>query len=151
MIIAEQIKSILSDQVSGYRTLLDVLQRERACLLRMNAAEVEDLSKEKDTIVLKLRLLEEERIRLVDAFAAQQNIDAKATFQRLAEVTGDDAFQRLRLQLISLLQSITELNSFNRVLIERSAAVVKNALNFLGSCGLAVPASHKGALLSREA
>jgi flagellar biosynthesis/type III secretory pathway chaperone len=151
MTTAETIRSILIEQVNGYRTLLDILQRERACLLRLNALEVETLSKEKDTIVLKLRLLEEERIRLVSAFVAEQAIAEEAIFTRLDEVTGDDSFQRLRLQLISLLQGITELNGFNRILIERSASVVKNALNFLGSFGLAVPPSHKGALLSREA
>lgn len=147
---AETIRSILVEQVNGYRTLLDVLQRERACLLRLNALEVENLSKEKDTIVLKLKLLEEERVRLVKVFVSEQSIADKDTFTRLTEVTGDESFQQLRLQLISLLQGITELNGFNRVLIERSASVVKNALNFLGSFGL-VPASHKGALLSREA
>lgn len=148
---ASAIKAILSEQVEGYRVLLDILQRERACLLRINAEEVETLSKEKDTIVLKLKLLEEERIRLVASFVAEQAIDDAAAFKRLTEITGDDSYQRLRLQLISLLQSISELNNFNRVLIERSASIVKNALTFLGSFGLATPASSKGALLSREA
>lgn len=149
---ADAIKSILTEQVNSYRTLLGILQRERACLLHLNAQGVETLSKEKDTIVLKLRLLEEERIRLVRAFAKDYDIAEEAAFKKLSEIAaGDDSFHRLRLQLISLLQGITELNGFNRVLIVRSAGVVKNALNFLGSFGIAAPAAQKGALLSREA
>ncbi len=144
------IKAILTDQVAGYRALLDILQREREHLVRFNAVEVENLSKEKDTAVLKLRLLEEERVRLVRSFAAEQNIDERNAFPALIRLTGDDSFQRLRLQLISLLQSISELNGFNRILIERSAVVVKNALTFLGSFGLDA-ASRRGSLLSREA
>ncbi len=151
MSTAEHIKAILTEQVDGYRTLLDTLRRERECLLHFNAPEVEDLSKEKDTVVLKLKLLEEERVRLVRSFAAEQAVEEKAAFEALGRVTGDDSFQRLRLQLISLLQSITELNGFNRVLIERSVTVVKNALNFLGSIGATVQSNKSGALLSRKA
>ncbi|HYA85699.1 MAG TPA: flagellar protein FlgN [Nitrospirota bacterium] len=146
----ENIKTILTEQVSGYRTLLDILQRERECLLHFNAPEVETLSKEKDTVVLKLKLLEEERIRLVKSFVAEHDVDEQAAFQTLSRVTGDHSFQRLRMQLISLLQSITELNGFNRVLIERSVTVVKNALNFLGSIGVTVQSSKSGSRLTRE-
>ncbi len=148
---AANIKAILVEQVEGYRELMKILQRERESLVHFNAKNVESLSKEKDTVVLKLRLLEEERIRLVGAFAADEAIAEEDAFRRLVEQAGDDSFQRLRLQLISLLQGIMELNGFNRILIERSAAVVKNALNFLGSVGVAAPATGKGAMLSREA
>jgi flagellar biosynthesis/type III secretory pathway chaperone len=150
MNLAESIKSILSEQVAGYRTLLEVLQRERSCLVHVDPAGVEALSKEKDTIVLKLRLLEEERIRLVTAFARSLGIDEKSALEKLAEVTGDSDFRRLRLQLISLLQGIMELNDFNRVLIERSSAVIKNALGFLGSLGVNLQGNSRGALLSKE-
>lgn len=150
MSIVANIKSILSEQVAAYRTLIDILQRERECLVRFNPAGVETLSKEKDTIVLKLRLLEEERSRLVRAFAASHAIGEQAAFQKLVEVSGDDTFPGLRLQLTSLLQGIQELNGFNRVLIERSSSVVRNALSFLGSLGVKVNTNQTGAHFSRE-
>jgi hypothetical protein len=112
---------------------------------------VEALSKEKDTVVLTLRLLEEERLRLVQVFIKEHGIAEQDAFRKLSELSGDDSFQSIRTQLVSLLQGIVELNSVNRVLIDRSASIVKNALNFLGSAGIAAPAAHKGALLSREA
>lgn len=147
----QNIKNILSEQVGGYRTLRDVLRREREYLVRFNAPGVEALSKEKDTVVLQLRLLEEERIRLVSAFAADRKLAEDLSLQRLAEITGDGAFQTLRLQLVSLLQGIAELNEFNRVLIERSSSVVKNALQFLGSLGVNLNSKNSGTRISREA
>lgn len=147
---AENIKSILMEQVLGYKTLLDTLRREREYLMHINPSGVETLSKEKDTIVMKLRLLEEERIRLVGTFAANHAISKETAFQKLSEITGDNTFQQLRLQLISLIQSIMEFNDFNRILIERSASVVKNALDFLGSVGVNVNTS-KGSRISWEA
>ena len=150
MSIVDNIKSILSEQIAAYRTLVEILRRERECLVNFNPAGVESLSKEKDTIVLKLRLLEEERSRLVRAFAESHTIGDQAAFQKLVEVTGDDTFPRLRLQLTSLLQSIMELNGFNRVLIERSSSVVRNALSFLGSIGVNVSTNQTGGHFSRE-
>jgi hypothetical protein len=152
MSVFDNIKSILTEQVIGFRTLTDILRKERECLVRFNPAEVEDLSKEKDTIVLKLRLLEEERVRLFRAFAEDHAIPEQSALKKLTEITGDDSFQRLRLQLVSLLQGIVELNEFNRVLIERSSGLVKNALAFLGSLGVATNTTHnQGGTFSREA
>lgn len=151
MNLEQGIKNILSEQISGYRTLMEVLRREREYLVHFNAPGVEALSKEKDTVVLQLRLLEEERIRLVRDFAADRKLAEELSLQRLAELTGDETFQNLRLQLISLLQGIVELNEFNRVLIERSSGVVKNALQFLGSLGINQSTNSTGTRISREA
>lgn len=151
MTTIESLKSILNDQVSGYRTLLDVLRKEREYLVNLNAPGVEALSKEKDTVVLQLRLLEDERCRLIKTLAEERGISATISLQSLAQTSGDDTFQQLRLQLISLLQGIVEMNEFNRVLIERSSGIIKNALNFLGSFGVAPSAGTIGTRLSTEA
>jgi hypothetical protein len=151
MNLTDSIKTILTEQVIGYRTLIDILRQERECLVCFNPMGVEDLSKEKDTIVLKLKLLEEERSRLVRAFARDHAVAEKSTLQKLSEMTGDDSFLRLRLQLISLLQGVMELNEFNRVLIERSSGMVRNALNFLASLGVNLKTGNKSTLFSREA
>lgn len=120
----DAIKSILIEEVNGHRSLMNTLQRERAYLLNFNPLALENLSKEKDNLVLKLRLLEEERIRLIERFYRENNIDDERSLRRLYEITGDDAFKLIRLQFVSLIQAIAELNEFNRILIDRS-------LNFL--------------------
>jgi hypothetical protein len=151
MITAERLKSILSGQVAGYTALVDLLQRERGLLVKLNAAAVEDLAKEKDTAVLRLRLLEEERVRLMAVLAAEQGIPADTSLLRLSEITGDPSFRDLRNRLLSLLQGIAELNEFNRVLKERSSALVRNALNFLGAVGMGTSVRNTGTVCSREA
>jgi hypothetical protein len=147
----DQLHALLVDQISAYRSLLDTLQRERACLIQFDPAGVESLSKEKDTAILKLRLLEEERVRLTGRIGEGLGSVEPLTLARLAELSGDDRFRRSRLQLISLLQSIVELNEFNRVLIERSSGVVKSALSFLSAFGVRTDPAPSGAMISREA
>ncbi|MGB9716297.1 MAG: flagellar export chaperone FlgN [Thermodesulfovibrionales bacterium] len=150
MNIVESIKNILIEQINNYRLLLELLQKEKECLININAKDVEDLSKEKDTTVLKLRLLEEERIRLIDKFSSQNKINEKINLQKLCELTGDEDFQTIRLQLLSLLQSIKELNTFNMILIDRSLNFVRRSTSFLESFGLYLENRDKAVIISRE-
>lgn len=147
---AESLKAILSEQIHGYRALISLLQRERECLLNLNAVEIEAVSKEKDTVILKLRLLEEERKRLTDAFAAETPLSGTITLRQISELTGDRDFQSMRSQLRSLLQSIGELNAFNMILIGRSLSFVNNSMNFLGSFGVDIEHKTTGVIFSKE-
>lgn len=141
----ETITKILNEQVKSYKLLLNLLQKERASLIDFNAEGVEELSKEKDTLVLKLRLLEEERIRLMKKF-----FDDEISLQKLSEITGNKTFSDIRLKLISLVQGIEELNEFNRLLIERSLNYIKTTTHFFGSFGFGYNKAEKGTLLLRE-
>ena len=145
----DSIKSILIELRSSYRMLLDVLRRERECLIDLDAAGIESLSKEKDTITLRLRLFEEERRRLIAKFIVDDNLIGNMSLQRIYELTGDNFFQVLRSQLLLILQEIEEMNEFNGILMERSINFVKNTANFLDSFGF--NAKNRGAVLSREA
>lgn len=151
MITAEGIAGILEQQLLGYRRLLDLLRNERACLMELDAEGIEELVKEKDTIALRLRLLDEERIRLTEKLCAgnpHAGPPAELNLKRLAEMTGNRAFLDIRSKLVSLMQSIEELNSFNRTLIERSLNYVQSTQSFFSS--FYPRAEGKGTLLSRE-
>jgi flagellar biosynthesis/type III secretory pathway chaperone len=150
MRIIDSIKSILIEQIKSYRALLALLQREKECLISLDADEVENLSKEKDTILLRLRLLEEERIRLIKRYSADNANSGKISLQGLSELTEDNDFQVMRSQLTSLLQSIQELNDLNMILIERSLSVVRQSVGFLESFGLNINQNNTGVMLSKE-
>ena len=150
MTTTDTIKGILVEQINGYRSLLGLLQRERECLLSLDATGVENISKEKDTTVMRLRLIEEERGRLINKFSRENMITGELSLRRLAEVTGDDTFHMHRLQLVSLLQSMEELNTFNMVLIGRSLSFIKNSMAFLESFGLNMSRLNSGAIFSKE-
>ncbi len=145
----DSIKEILTEQISGYHMLQCLLQREKICLINISLSQIEDLSKEKDTIVMRLRLLEEERKRLLKKYFADKGIYQETNLNMLSKDTSDDAFDAMRLQIISLLQSIAELNEFNRILIDRSVNFLKNAVGFLDSAGLNLNYPQKVNKISR--
>ncbi|MBI5634149.1 MAG: flagellar export chaperone FlgN [Nitrospirae bacterium] len=136
---------ILNEQVNGFKTLLELLQRERLCLIDLNAGAVEELYKEKDILILRLRLLEEERLRLMKDFGK-----GDLTLQKLGELTGNNTFFDLRSKLKSLVQAIEELNNFNRLLIERSLSYFRSNAGFFRTFGFNEGLPQKGMLLSRE-
>lgn len=130
------IKDILRQQITGYQALREVLQKERRCLIDLKTSEIEELSKKKDLILMRLRLLEEERIRIIERFRKKIRTEKDINLRRLYEITGDEELLKLRSVLLSLIQAISELNDFNRILIDRTLNYIRGASFFLDSQGV---------------
>ncbi len=146
----QAITSILTEQVNSYGILLDLLKDERQSLVNMDADRIEHISKEKDTVVMRLRLLEEERQRLIREFADENGIGNDITLVELGELTENALIPSLRSQLLSLLQSIEEMNRFNSVLIDRSLHQVRTSSGFFNSFSKEQTPPNTGVLLSKE-
>ncbi len=144
------IENILKEQINTYKTLHDLLKRERICLVNIEAEKLEEISKEKDTVIMRLRLLEEERQRLTIKFGEENNFVGEINLQELGTLTGNDAFMELRTQLLSLLQSVDEMNKFNSTLIDRSLNYMKTSTTFITSLTKEETTQAAGVLLSKE-
>jgi len=142
--------NILEEQLNAYKTLLDLLKKERVCLVDINAEKVEEISKEKDTVVMRLRLLEEERIRLMKKFAEDNGIIDSINLESMARHTGDSRFSILRSQMLSLLQGIDEMNKFNGILLDRSIKYFRTTTSFFNSFTTQHLPRKTGVLLSKE-
>lgn len=145
------IKAIMTELVAGYSVLLSLLQKERESLINLNVSRIEDLSKEKDTILIRLKLLENERMRLLKNYYIEKGIEGELDPLIFSKINGDESLESLRLQLISLIQSISELNAFNRIIVDRSINFFKNSIGFLSSSGMNVDYTQKASMLSKEA
>ncbi len=146
------LKVILMEQEKCCKALVDLLQKERAYLIDFEVGGIEELTKGKDTLLLRLRLLEEERLRLTAVLAAGTGGSAAdVTLRALVDRTGDAELAGIRLKLVSLSQSIEDLNNFNRHLIDRSLGSIRCATGFFQAFGGPCPGrSATGALVSRE-
>jgi len=144
------ILNILEEQLRAYKIFLDLLIKERECLVKIDPEMVEEISKEKDTVIMRLRLLEEERQRLVRKFADEHTIDGEVNLKEVGRITGNDRFNTVRSQLLSLLQSIAEINKFNSILIDRSIHYLKMTSNFIGSFTNRNLTKTSGVMLSKE-
>jgi flagellar biosynthesis/type III secretory pathway chaperone len=150
---AEKVKNILNHQLNCYRALLSLVERERASLLEFDVEDIESLSKEKDTLVIRLRLLEEARSDLIRKYFRSNDgheVDEEAGLEELCHITGDVTIGDTSKQIVALAQSIKELNGFNSILIERSMIYVRSSMEFFCSFGLDREMDAKGALCSRR-
>jgi FlgN protein len=84
------LKVILMEKEKCCKALVDLLQKERAYLIDFELGGIEELTKGKDTLLLRLRLLEEERLRLTVVLAAAPgDPPADVTLRGLVDRTGD--------------------------------------------------------------
>ena len=144
-----EIKKILSRQISILKELMDVLRKEREFLVEHNSIELNVLSKEKDTICLWLKLLNDELKKLMNKYALENNIDGDINIDLICKHSGEPDLKILKLKLISLSQSLMELNDFNRILMERSFNFYKEATDFFESFHLCNK-NDSGIILSKE-
>lgn len=141
----KELKEVLKSQIKAHDDLISLLQKEREALILFNPDEIERLAKEKDMVLMRIRLYEEERINLINKLSEMNNISEEITLSKLVEITKDEEYKELGLKLISLIQSVIELNEFNKILIERSSRHVNNFLVFLENNGVE-PVRHSKTL-----
>jgi len=143
---SDRILKILEEQVRSYSRLYDLLKGEKKAIVSFDPLAVETLAKEKDNLVLQLRLLEEERKRLADEFFGDR--EGGHSISDLHSITGNKRFLDLRSQLLSLMQGIGELNEVNRLLIERASLHLKVSSSFFQTFDVKASPSRT---ISREA
>ncbi len=144
------IENILKEQINTYKVFHDLLKKERTCLVKIEAEKLEEISKEKDTVIMRLRLLEEERQRLIIKFTEENNFVGDINLKEIGTLTGNSIFTDLRSQLLSLLQSIEEMNKLNASLIDRSINYIKTNTSFISSISKEDSGMKTGVLLSKE-
>lgn len=142
--------SILKEQLNTYKMLHNLLKKERSCLINIESEKVEEISKEKDTVIMRLRLLEEERQRLIKQFAGDNGFNSDINLDELGRLTEKNVFPELRSQLLSLLQSIEEMSRFNSILIDRTLNHIKTNTNFFNLFKTEHDPQSTGVLLSKE-
>jgi len=141
--LMEELKQVLKAEVNAYEELVSLLQKEREALITFSPDEIEALSKEKDMVIMKIKLFDEERIKLLSKISLTLSIDETITLSKLVEITKDEEFRNLGFKLISLIQSFAELNEFNKILIEKSSRHIKSFLCFLENCGVTAVNNRK--------
>ncbi len=143
----ETIKALLTAELEGCKALVELLRKEKEYLLNLDVQGIEQVSKEKDSLLLQLRLYDEERERVM----ARMKKEGKGfnTIKDLCEFTADEELKGLRSKLRSLLQSLKELNEVNRLLIDRSIEHLHQGIEFCKTLGF--DPSSKLRVVQREA
>ena len=145
---------LLMDEVGLYRSLLAVYQDERQALLSFSLDSITETSKKKENLILKVKILEEQRIAIVDQLAKNLNQPAAdLTLTRLAEkvdIRYSYRLSTLGAELSSVLEEIGALHHANRSLITHCQGLVSGSLAFLSNHLAPDPVYHRDGSVSTQ-
>jgi flagellar biosynthesis/type III secretory pathway chaperone len=128
---------LLEQKVSLYDEFISLLRREWDAIARFSRDNLQEILNKKETLALKLQVLDEQRESLIGELAEQLHLRvADLTLKKLVEGgnKADPVFARLatyRTRLLDQIRTIKELNENNGVFINRSSLSLKRSMAFI--------------------
>lgn len=127
----EDLINVLEKEFFLCTQLVELLQREKDVIVSLDPAALEALLKEKEAITVEIKLCDEARERILDALGFENK-----TISEVADIAAHGFREKLSSiasKFTAIIHSISELNRFNSVLIEKSLYYIKTSYNFLNN------------------
>jgi len=125
---------VLDAEEAYYREFHELLQRERACLVDLDVAALEEVVRVKEALAEEGLLLEETRLEIVATFAPQLGLPPRATLSQISErLEGrPDELRSAHMRLVALVGAVRELVELNAVVAGNALGRVDATLGLLG-------------------
>lgn len=123
----------LENLVKVYRTLLETVRREKEILVSSKLDELNENNKTKDAILLRIRSLENNRIKCARDLAAAIGADVEQP--RLLDIASradsqwQDRLRNMHSVLELLLRRVSEVNKQNEELVQAALSTITGAMN----------------------
>jgi len=136
-ILLNKLLILLEEETRLYNLLLLLLQQEKEAVVSSNLDELNRVTKEKETLLLEIRILEEDRMRIQAKFSEKVGDSGQdRTLTQLSQMVDEPFSTRLQAScsnLLSLTQSIKEINASNKALLVHSLELVRSSLTILNN------------------
>jgi len=128
---------LLEGETDLYRALREVLQKEKDAVVSSRIEDLNEAGKEKENLLLKIRILEEQRMHLTDKlatlFGCSVNDLNLSKLSKLVEKPYSTRLDACHSSLADLMQGIKKLNNSNKALLVHSLDLVKGSLTLFNS------------------
>ncbi len=136
-LLLDKLLVLLAGETEVLRCLLSVMQKEKGVMVESDLDGLNTLSKEKEILLLKIRIFEEQRLKIIKSLADfTGNESEKLTLNKLAQIVKEpysSRFENEHSRFSSLLQTIQEVNQGNMYLMNHSLGVVRSSLKLIGN------------------
>ena len=133
--MTNQLLGVLERESEIYRSMLTVIEKESKAAVRANLKALTKAVEEKENILAKLRLIEEERIRLVREMAEALGYSSQGlTLTMISQLVGEPFAERLSqagTELSTVLNTVKNANHRNKQLFEHSQELLRGSFNLL--------------------
>ena len=137
--LLDQLLALLAGEMGLYRDMILVLQSEKDAIIDADLEALEENTREKSNLTIKVRILEEQRLRTVEKLSAALDHPLEGfNLLQIAGLVGGPYAARLEAchsNFASLMQSMGELNRTNSELLTHSLKTVRESLGFLENLG----------------
>lgn len=132
------IKEHLEKEAALYKELISVLQKETQDLVGRDYKALYDTAARKETLVLRIQAMGAARARLFNEAAESLGMDKKginlsSIISAITDGSEKRSLKGLQEKLISLADTIKELNSVNALVVKGSLDNIIKTLSFLGN------------------
>ena len=145
--LLKKLLGLLEHATELYQSLFDVVQQEKEAVVGLNLQQLNQVCKAKDNLLLKLRILEEQREQLMDKLALDLDCSPQEiSLTRLSQWVEEPYAGMLRersTHLLSLIQTLQEANQQNKYLLLHSLELIRGSYNLLNRAIAANPVYHR--------
>ncbi|MGE5855246.1 MAG: flagellar protein FlgN [Syntrophaceae bacterium] len=131
----DSLLGVMRKEIEAYGELADAIEGEKGVLAKPSLESLNESNTRKETCILKIRILEELRMRVLGRIAAALGIDeCNLHLQSILPHARGNLRQSLRecqAELRSLLARINEENRRNRALLDASLSGVRTTRHFM--------------------
>lgn len=127
----DELIEILEREYSLCIDLVELLKKEKEVIVRLNATDLENLLREKETLTFKIKGCDEKRDNLIKQLGFQGKTIKEIAFT----INGNYRKKLLNLaeNFSLVIQDIRDLNKINSMLIAKSLHYIKTSYNFLNT------------------
>ena len=132
-LLLKKLLGLLEEETTLLESLLRVLQNEKGAVVDSNIKALDKATKEKENLILKIRILEEQRMHLMERVA--DVLDHPAQFltvtqlSQLVEAPYSNRLKECCSNISALTQSIQDLSDTNKGLLVHSLELVRDSLS----------------------
>lgn len=131
--LTSQLVTVLEEQIKVYRTLLEVVRKEKEILVSANLDELNENNRSKEAMLLKIRALETQRMKVATELSLALNLSAESPrlleIAKHLELEPGDKLRNLHSVLELLLRRVQEYNRQNETLVQNALSNITGAMN----------------------
>ena len=146
-VLLDQLTQLLNQEAGLYESMAAVIDKEKEAAIRTELNRLIETRKEKENILLKLRIVEDQRTRIVAKMADDLGyLPHDLTLTKISQLVDDPYAKRLKdcsAKLSFLISRLQEANRNNRQLFEHSLDLLRGSFNLLNDLMEANPVYHR--------
>ena len=145
--LIKKLIGLLEHTTELYKLLFAVVQNEKNAVVGLDLQQLNEACKAKDNLLLKLRILEEQREQIMVRLAAEIGCSPQGLTLTQLSLLVDESFARrlidISRELLALIQSLQDATQQNKFLMSHSMQLIQGSYNLLNTLMAANPLYYR--------